>query len=487
MPSGFSVQAQSPAAAVADLGFWMQSQIVGQPVAMQEAALSVLVEQIAANRFTLPRSRTHAARITENGTAIVEVHGILINRYPVMGAFYGLTAYEGLGEQFRRLKSDTNVKRIVLDINSPGGLVAGIQTCADELEALADEKPVFSIAHDMACSAGYWLGCIGEELSVSPDGDVGSIGVRGGHVSYARLLDREGIDITTFKGGAAKADYAISELLSEGAAAEIQFQIDRQHDRFITHVSRFRTLSEDKVRATDARCWVGQDAVAEGLADRVETLEELVERIEKNAARVKPRRKPKVERGSKGGVAPVSRNPAPPAPDDAAPSAGTTKGAKLMTNHVAAEGQFDPAALTAAIAGYTAGLRANAQAAPSGVAAPAAAPVADAAKPEVAADASARIFAILDSDEAKDKPKLARTLAGNAKLSVDEAKALLKSAAPETTASSSDQGQLGAALNAAMAKPGNAAAVKPADGSAERPSLADRVSSRYPANAKKGF
>lgn len=468
MPNGVTLQAQSPGTAHADLGFWLQSQIVGHPVAMREAHLDVLVEQIAANRFTLPRNQKTGARITEKGTAIVEVHGILINRYPVIGAFWGMTSYEGLGEQFRRLATDTNVKRIVLDVNSPGGLVAGCQTCAEALEDLAETKPVYAIAHDMACSAGYWLACIADEISVSPDGDVGSIGVRGGHVSYARRLDREGIDITTFKAGAAKADFSINELLTPAAAAEIQYQIDRQHDRFVAHVARFRPLTEDRVRATDARCWVGQEAIEEGLADRVETLEALVERIERGAPRVKPRRKPKVESGSKSRLAPASRNPAPSVPADEVPAAGKTKGAKLMTHQVAAEGQIDPAALTAAIVGYTAGLKA--QSAPAPAAAPAAQAAAEPAKADVAAEATARIFAILDCEEAKDKPKLARTLAGNAKLSVDEAKALLASAAAEKSEAASEQAQLGSALAAAMAKPGNAAAIKPdAAANKERP------------------
>lgn len=490
MPNGIELQVQAPGAAGADLGFWMQSQIVGQAVAMREANLDALVETIAANRFTLPRNQKTGARITEKGTAIVEMHGILVNRMPYIGAFWGMTAYEGLGEQFRRLATDTNVKRIVLDIASPGGLVAGIQTCADELEALADKKPVHAIAHDMACSAAYWLGCIADELSVTPDGEVGSIGVRGGHVSYARLLEREGIDITTFKAGAAKADFAISELLTTAAAAEIQFQIDRQYDRFVAHVARFRPLSEDEARATDARTWVGADSLDVGLADRVETLEELVERIEKNASRVRPRRKPKTDRSSKGGLAPAQRTPSPPpAPDDEDPSAGKTnrKGAKLMTNQVAAE---EADAVLAAITAAVKGLGANREpAAPAAQPAPAAQ---EKKKPdaEIAAAAAAaereRIFAILDAEAAKDKPAAAMSLARSglpAASAVEILKALPAEAAAKTEGDAA-QAQLGSALEREMAKRGNAAGIKPLAGAeAQRPSLADKVKAKYGARA----
>jgi signal peptide peptidase SppA len=489
MTNGITLQAQAPGAEGADLGFWMQSQIIGQPMAMREAHLDNLIETILANRFTLPRSRSHGARITDKGTAIVEIHGILINRAPILGSFWGLTAYEGLGEQFRRLATDPNVKRIVLDVHSPGGLVSGIRACAEALEELADKKPVFSIAHDMACSAGYWLACIAEEMSVTPDGDVGSIGVRAGHVSYARLLEREGIDITTFKGGAAKADYAISELLSPGAAAEEKYSIDRMHDRFAEHVARFRPITAQQARETDARVWVGADAVDQKLADRVETLEELVERVEAGASRVKPKRKPKIEAGSKGGVPPANRNPVPQVPDDEAPSAGKTKGARPMSNQVAADGQTDTAAVyQAAIAGYVAGQKALQGQPPAAPAAAAAQPAAQAGSAgDAVAEATARIFAILDCEEAKDKPAMARKLAGNPKLSVDEAKDLLKAAAPEKAAAADDKSALGNALERQMAKGGNAAGVKPeaVAGADNRPSVSDRVAARY-ASKKKG-
>lgn len=485
MTTGITVQAQSQAAANIDLGFWLQSQIINQPMAMREDHLNALVEQISANRFTLPRNRAHAARITEKGTAIVEIHGVLINRAPIIGSFWGLTAYEGLGEQFRRLATDTNVKRIVLDIDSPGGLVSGIRTCADALEELAGVKAVFAIAHDMACSAGYWLACVAEEFSVTPDGDVGSIGVRGGHVSYARLLDRQGIDITTLKAGATKADHNYADVLAPGAAAEMQFSIERQYDRFVEHVARFRPLSEDEVRATDARCWVGQDAVSAGLADRVETLDELITRIEADATRVKPRRKPKVDRASKGGLAPAPRTPSPsrvPATD--VPSAGKiSKGAKLMSHSAAAEeAPADFAAvLTQAIQNVAA--TRSAPAAESRER-PAAGPT---AAEQVAAERE-RIFSILDSEAAKDRPALAMALARNG-LALAAAEAILKAAPAEAAAAAekpAERDTLASALDREMAKRGNSAGVKPEAGSdpAARPSLASRVASRFPSKKK---
>ncbi|MGE0022102.1 MAG: S49 family peptidase [Hyphomicrobium sp.] len=476
MPSGIQLQAQSPGTAHADLGFWLQSQIVGQPMAMHEAHLDSLVEQIVANRFSLPRNRNTGARHTEKGTAILEVHGLLVNRYPVMGSFWGLNSYEGLAEQFRRLATNNDVKRVVLDLYSPGGVVLGIRGCSEALEDLAEKKPVHAIAHDYAFSAAYWIGCIAEELSIVPGGQVGSIGVRAAHVSYAEMLERDGIQVRAFSRGAAKGDGSVFKVLTDGEAAERQYEIDRDYERFVAHVAKHRPeMSEQEVRETDARCFADDDAVSAGLADRVETLEEMVERIEKSAAGVKSKRKARTEPGSKAGLAPASRNPPPgrEIPDET-PSAGKTKGAKLMSNQAAAEGETNLAAqITAALVG----MAGKAPAAPA-AAAPAAA--AEPAKADVAAEAVTRVFAILDCDEAKGKPKLARELAGNAKISADEAKKLLAAAAPEAAAAD-DKTQLAAGLANEMAKRGNAAGIKPDAGAdaTQRPSLASKIEAKY--------
>lgn len=485
MTNGIQLQAQSPGAAGADLGFVLHGLVSDKPMVMRAAEHSGLIEAIAANRFVLPRNRQTGARHTEKGTAILELHGTLIDRSPFMGGFWGMTAYEGIQEQVRRIKTNADIKRVVLDINSPGGMVLGIEACGNALADLADSKPLYAIANNMACSGGYWLGCIADEFSITPNGEVGSIGVIASRISYAEALEREGISARVFSAGAAKPDGRYMTLISDGEAAERQYEIERTYDQFVAHVAKFRGISEDAVRATDARCFAGQDAVKTKLVDRVETLEEMVERIEMSAARVKPKRKSQPQAGSKGGLAPANRNPVPQAPDDEAPSAGKT-GAKRMSHQVAADGQTDSAAaIQAAIAGYVAGQRAAQTPQVGAQSAPAAAAAAEPAKADAAAEATSRIFAILDSEEAKDKPAMARKLAGNAKLTVDEAKELLKAAAPEKTEAVGDQAALAAGLTAQMAKPGNAAAIKPAASSdaSQVPSLASRIEKKF---SKKG-
>lgn len=482
MPSGISLQAQAPGSAGADLGFWLSSQIIGQPMAMTEQHLANVVEMIAANRFTLPRNRKTGARITEKGTAIVEVHGMLIDRAPVIGSFWGLCAYEGLAEQFRRLATHPDVKRIVLDIDSPGGMVRGIEGCSEELERLAAKKPVHAIAHNQACSAAYWIGCVAETFSVAPGGDVGSIGVRSGHVSYAEQLDRDGVRVTMFSAGATKTDKSPYRLLSDGEHAEEMFAIERMADKFFDHVAANRPLTADAVQATDARCFAGADAVAARLADRVESLEDMIERLEAGRASG-PKRKAKASAsipGSKAGAIPPERDDPEddPEDDETVPAVGRSnlKGASLMSD------TKEPAANADISALITSALQSIAK--PAAAAPAAAAPAVDATQAAVDA-AMTRVFAILDSDEGKARPKLAAALARSG-LSADAAKGILAAAAVEASAAAAapaDAAQFESALDKQMKKPGNAAGVKPeASAAKSRPSFVEVAA----ATAKKG-
>ena len=464
---GMELQAQSPAAGGLDLGFRLSSIIIGKPMAMREANLEHLVQSLVSNRFSLPRNRKTGARHTEKGTAIIEVHGILIDRFPIMGSFWGLNSYEGLAEQFRRIATNPDIKRVVLDLDTPGGMVMGIRACADELAKLAEEKPVFAIANNMMCSAGYWIGCVAQELSVTPDGCVGSIGVRSGHVSYAEALERDGVAVTIFKAGATKADLNPYAILDDGAAAEAQYEIDRNYDRFCEHVAAHRPISAEDARNTDARTFTGDQAVEEGLADRVETLEELIERVEKSATKVKPKRKPATEPGSKAGLAPRERNPAPPVPDDETPSAGKSTGAKMSATMTAED-------LTAAIAAFADAKKAEAAKNP----APAQPAASSESKDDIQKAERERVLAIVEA-AGPDKFKIGVALAKAPGMTIEAAKEFIEAAAPVQPAAN-DKDERDSAWHKRMNQPGAAARVKPeSDSATKMPSLSEKFEARF--------
>jgi signal peptide peptidase SppA len=446
------------------LSYWLGSKFLNQPLAMQLAAaqnLQAAIEgksfdaQISgpwASKFVGTKDRGSQYRVTEDGIAVVPVQGVLVDRGEWLGDLGGwATSYEGLAEQFCRIRKDDAIKAVVLDIDSGGGMVAGLFDLIDQLGDLKAKKKVYAVAANLAASAAYAIGCAAHELYVSRSGIAGSIGVIAMHTSFSRALDQQGVDKTIIFAGDHKADGNPYQALTHGARSEMAASIDQTYADFVRHVAKHRPIDEAAVRGTQARVFHGQKAVDAKLVDGVKSFDELIDHIRKGSGA-------SVRGQSKRGGRTVSDGNAP----------------------AAARPDYD-AVIAAALTTIAAGQK---PAAVSQAAEQTAAPAPAAAAPAVAADAvKARIKAIKGCDAAKDRPALAEHLALETEIPADQAEAILKASAVEGAAS----GQKPDALAAAMANRSNSGGVKPdvTGADVKRPSLADRVAAKYP-NSKKG-
>jgi ClpP class serine protease len=91
------------------------------------------------------------------------------------------------------------------------------------------------------------------------------------HIDYSDMMAADGIKVTWVFAGAEKVDGNSYERLSNRARASIQRDVDYHYGLFVDAVARNRDLSDDEVRATEARCYLPPEAVDLGLIDAVET------------------------------------------------------------------------------------------------------------------------------------------------------------------------------------------------------------------------
>lgn len=361
-------------------------------------------------------------RVTDDGIALVAVHGILIDRGAWLGDLYGIaTSYEGLTEQFQRLAKDTAIKAVVLDIDSPGGMVAGCYDLCAELDKLKKKKPVTAVAANAAYSAAYALACCADEVYITRTGGAGNIGVIQIHQSVGRMLDQMGIDTTIICEPSDKANGYPFQPLSHGAKAELSAEVSSAYQMFVAHVAKHRGMSEDAVRGLKARSFYGKDAVEAGIADGVKSSTELVEHIGKPSKETRGRRRVSKQQTHGGG-----RMARTDSPDD-----GNFESHDAAMKALA-EGHTAMAAMVQAQA------KAVASAAPAAPAVPpppaaavAAAPAAAAADKSAEKSERERISAIQNCEAAKDKPALAKHFALETDMTVAQAEAALKAAAPE--------------------------------------------------------
>lgn len=203
------------------------------------------------------------------GVAIVPVTGTLVQKLGTLRPMSGMTGYDGIRQNVLQALGDAEVRAVVLDIDSPGGEVAGCFDLVDTLYAARGIKPLWAILDESAYSAAYALASAADRIIVPRTGGTGSIGVICLHVDWSEALSEAGLAVTIIQYGARKSDGAAEKPLSEAARRRFQADIDAMGELFVTTVARNRGIGTDQVRGQQAATFLGADGVAAGLADAV--------------------------------------------------------------------------------------------------------------------------------------------------------------------------------------------------------------------------
>src|SRR5580693_1261588 len=150
-----------------------------------------------------------AARPSQRGegkskVAVIPVQGVLSKDGP---AWYG-SNYEDIADAAEKAAANPSVSRIVLAVDSPGGEVTGLPETAQVLAQVAKVKPVSAIVEGQAASAAYWLTSQASDISLTPSGEVGSVGVRMMHTDVSKSLQDQGIKVTELFSGDFKNEWS---------------------------------------------------------------------------------------------------------------------------------------------------------------------------------------------------------------------------------------------------------------------------------------
>lgn len=216
-----------------------------------------------------------------DGVAVVPVMGTLLPRAGGLMAMSGLSSLQTIQSAIAEALADRSVNSILLEIDSPGGSVAGIPELAQMIFDARGEKPIHAIANTLMASAAYYLGSQADSISVAPSSQVGSIGVIMAHFDESKMWAQRGVKVSYITAGKYKAEGARTEPLSSEARAYLQSQVDATYDQFIEAVARGRSLSAEHVRKNfgEGRVFRAAQALEVGMVDRIETIHEAVERL----------------------------------------------------------------------------------------------------------------------------------------------------------------------------------------------------------------
>lgn len=243
------------------------------------AALRIRADDAAAAEPEAAQSLRRAG--AAGATAVIPVRGVITPHPTLFGLIFGIDSSLGrLRKGLRAAVADESVGAIVLDVDSPGGVVDGVPEMAEEIRAARARKPIVAVANTMAASAAYWLAAQATEIVVAPSGRIGSIGVLAVHEEYSRMDEAMGITTTVVRAGRYKAEANPFEPLTAEAQAAIQEEVDAYYDMFVAAVAKGRDVKAATVRDGfgEGRVVMAKPAVKEGMADRVGTVEDAIGR-----------------------------------------------------------------------------------------------------------------------------------------------------------------------------------------------------------------
>ena len=218
-----------------------------------------------------------------NPVATITIRGPI---YHHIGESPGCDSYDAIKARVRMAMESPNVQKVLLSIDSPGGLLSGCLDTVQELRMLSakHDKPIFTYIDGRAESAAYALACAADYIFTPPTATVGCIGTVQTLVDQTKADAAMGIKYTVLYSGSRKADLNPHIEKSDVTIQAIQSEIDYTAQLFFNTVSTYRPrVSSQAVQDLQAASVIGQQAIDRGLADQLATEDQVLEILSSSA------------------------------------------------------------------------------------------------------------------------------------------------------------------------------------------------------------
>ena len=201
-------------------------------------------------------------------TALVEVRGEIASESEANA--------EDLVAALKSAFEDTSAQAVVLRINSPGGSPVQAGIVNDEIRRLKalHKKKVYAVVEEMCASGAYYIAVAADEIYVDKASIVGSIGVLMDGFGFTGTMDKLGVERRLLTAGANKGMLDPFSPQDPKQTALAKAMIDQIHQQFIKVVKDGRGARLKETPDTfSGLFWNGEEAVRQGLADRIGNLD----------------------------------------------------------------------------------------------------------------------------------------------------------------------------------------------------------------------
>ena len=228
---------------------------------------------------TLPQSFQSSPLLSvEDGIGTVSIEGPILRKPDVFDrVLLGATDSEEIGAALREAGGRDDIKAVFLDIDSPGGTVAGTPELAATVASINTQKPVYAFSSGLMCSAAYWIASQARAIYATPSARVGSIGVVQAVIDDTAALDARGIKVEVFSVGKYKAMGAPGTPLTDDQRELINSNLAETAEEFHAAVlARGRSIPPE---AMEGQTFSGRQAQRFNLAGMVPDRAEAMRRL----------------------------------------------------------------------------------------------------------------------------------------------------------------------------------------------------------------
>lgn len=196
---------------------------------------------------------------------IIPVKGVIGSGCTEIEKMMGCVDVEDVQEMIEECERDPNIKTIVFDFDTPGGVVTGVPELAERIKK--SSKRTIGWTCKQSCSAGMWLMSQCDEVFVSASSIVGSIGVYIPVYDISEAYKEEGVAVDVIKSGWAKAaGYPGTKMTAEQRKL-FEDDVKETHDWFINDVLAVRSFA--KIEDMQGQCWSGKKAAMKMLVSGI--------------------------------------------------------------------------------------------------------------------------------------------------------------------------------------------------------------------------
>ncbi|MEQ1759346.1 MAG: signal peptide peptidase SppA [Vicinamibacterales bacterium] len=213
--------------------------------------------------------------------AVLYIVGTIVSGKSTYDATSGeLVGSDTVVDQIRRIRRDSDVKAIVLRIDSPGGSSVASDVIWRELTITREQqpaRPIIASMSDLAASGGYYVALPAQTIVAQPGTLTGSIGVFMGKVAIGGTLEKLGVTTETVKSGKNADVYSPVSAFTPEQREKLGEYMQVFYSTFVEKVAASRRSTPDKIHAVaQGRVWTGAQARERGLVDELGGLDRAV-------------------------------------------------------------------------------------------------------------------------------------------------------------------------------------------------------------------